>query len=111
LNLTCLYARRLRVPRELRMPDGMYGFGVAGDLSRVALDQILREIPNGLYELNCHPGEGDAETSQQYGHWGYRWDQELEALTAPETRAVLEEQGIVLTSFSREHTERSQEHI
>lgn len=99
LNLSCLFARRSHDAPDLPMPDGMFGFGVAGSLTRAALERILREIPAGVYELNCHPGEGDAETRRRYAHWGYRWDEELEALTAPETRAVLERQGIVLTSF------------
>lgn len=103
LNLTCLWARGFHHPPELRMPDGMYGFGVGGSLTHAALEQILREIPDGVYELNCHPGESDMETRQRYAHWGYRWDEELEALTAPETRAILKERGIVLTSFRRVH--------
>jgi len=83
------------------MPDGMYGFEVGGCLTRSALERILRKIPDGLYELICHPGEDDAETRTRYSHWGYRWAEELEALTAPETRVVLKEQGIALTSFVR----------
>jgi hopanoid biosynthesis associated protein HpnK len=103
LNLSCLYTRGWHDSPELRLPDGMYGFGVGGSLTRAALEQILREIPDGVYELNCHPGEGDVETRARYAHWGYRWDEELEALTAPETRVVLEKEGIVLTSFRRVH--------
>ena len=101
LNLTCLSARRLHGSPLPEMPDGMYGFAVSGRLTRSALEQILRKIPDGLYELICHPGEDDADTRRRYSHWGYRWAEELEALTAPETRMVLKEQGIVLTSFVR----------
>ena len=101
LNLTCLATRGLHDPPLQQMPDGMYGFEVGGCLTRSALEQILRKIPDGLYELICHPGEDDADTRTQYSHWGYRWAEELAALTAPETRQVLEKQGIVLTSFVR----------
>ena len=101
LNLTCLSARRLRDGSQPQMPDGMYGFEVSGRLTQSALEQILRKIPDGLYELICHPGEDDAETRTRYSHWGYRWAEELEALTARETQLVLQEQGIVLTSFVR----------
>jgi len=101
LNLTCLSARGLRGPALPQMPDGMYGFEVSGCLTRRAIEQILRKIPDGLYELICHPGEDDAETRRQYSHWGYQWAEELEALTAPETRVVLKKQGIALTSFVR----------
>ena len=101
LNLTCLSARGLHGPPLPQMPDGMFGFEVSGCLTRSALEQILRKIPDGLYELICHPGEGDKETCRQYRHWGYRWAEELEALTAPETRRLLKEQKIALTSFAR----------
>jgi chitin disaccharide deacetylase len=101
LNLTCLSARCLHRSSLPPMPDGMYGFEVGGCLTRSALEQILRKIPDGLYELICHPGEDDAETRTRYSHWGYRWAEELEALIARETRVVLQEQGIVLTSFVR----------
>jgi hypothetical protein len=83
------------------MPDGMYGFEVGGRLTPSALEQILRRIPDGLYELICHPGEDDADTQARYNHWGYRWAEELEALTGPEARIILKEQGIALTSFTR----------
>ena len=101
LNLTCLSTQALHGSRVPQMPDGMYGFEVGGCLTRSALERILRRIPDGLYELICHPGEDDAETRRRYSHWGYRWVEELEALTAPETRVVLKEQGIALTSFVR----------
>ena len=101
LNLACLSARGLYAAPLLQMPDGMYGFEVSGCLTRSVLEQILRKIPDGLYELICHPGESDAETQTRYRHWRYHWAEELDALTAPETRVVLEQQGIALTSFAR----------
>ena len=101
LNLACLSARGSYAAPLLQMPDGMYGFEVSGCLTRPVLEQILRKIPDGLYELICHPGEGDAETQTRYSHWRYHWAEELGALTAPGTRVVLEQQGIALTSFAR----------
>jgi hopanoid biosynthesis associated protein HpnK len=100
LNLTSLLTRGLHGPPLPQMPDGMYGFELSGCLTRSVLGETLREIPDGLYELICHPGEDDADTRTRYRHWGYRWAEELEALTAPETRVVLKEQGIALTSFA-----------
>jgi hopanoid biosynthesis associated protein HpnK len=107
LNLTCLSVRGLHGRSQPQMPDGLYGFEVSGCLTRSALEQILRRIPHGLYELICHPGEDDADTQTRYSHWGYRWGEELESLTAPETRVVLEEQGIVLTSFRQASATRA----
>jgi len=101
LNLTCLSARRSYSQGLPQMPDGMYGFEYGGCLTRPALEQILHKIPDGLYELICHPGEGDLDTRTRYRHWGYRWAEELEALTAPETHGLLKKHGIALTSFAR----------
>jgi len=101
LNLTCLAARGLHDGSQPQMPDGLYGFEVSGRLTRRTLEQILRKIPDGLYELVCHPGEDDADTRTRYNHWDYQWAEELEALTAPETQAALKEHGIELTSFAR----------
>lgn len=101
LNLSCLSARGLQKRSQPPMPDGLYGFEVSGCLTRSAIEQILRRIPHGLYELICHPGEDDADTQTRYSHWGYRWIEELETLTAPETQVLLKENGIELTSFAR----------
>ena len=46
LNLTCLSARALHGSPLPEMPDGMYGFEVGGCLTRSALEQILRKIPD-----------------------------------------------------------------
>jgi hopanoid biosynthesis associated protein HpnK len=99
LNLACLSARALHGRPLPQMPDGMYGFEFSGSLTRRVLEQILRKIPDGLYELVCHPGEDDVDTRTRYGHWGYRWAEELETLTAPETQVTLKKHGIALTSF------------
>jgi hopanoid biosynthesis associated protein HpnK len=98
LNLTCLAARGLHGGQP-QMPDALYGFEVSGCLTRRTLEQMLQKIPDGLYELVCHPGEDDADTRTQYSHWGYRWAEELETLTAPETQVALKKHGITLTSF------------
>ena len=99
LNLTCLAARGLHDGSQPQMSDGLYGFEVSGCLTRSALERIFRSIPHGLYELVCHPGEDDADTRTQYSHWGYRWAEELETLTSPETQVALKKHGIGLTSF------------
>ena len=107
LNLTCLAARGLHDGSQPQMPDGLYGFEVSGCLTRSALEQILRRTPHGLYELICHPGEDDADTRTRYSHWGYSWAEELETLTARETRVILDDQEIVLTSFAQASAQRS----
>jgi predicted glycoside hydrolase/deacetylase ChbG (UPF0249 family) len=101
LNLTSVSARGLGGHSRPQMPDGLLGFEEGGSLTPSALKQIFQRIPDGLYELVCHPGEDDADTQRRYCHWNYHWAEELETLTDPEMRIALEKQGIVLTSFAQ----------
>ena len=60
------------------------------------LTKILRELPAGITELGCHPGEGtDIESS-------YREERkmELEVLCDPRTREAVDREQIALCSFS-----------
>lgn len=59
------------------------------------LSEILRELPPGITELGCHPGEGvDIESS-------YREEREIEldVLCDPRVREAVERERIVLCSF------------
>jgi predicted glycoside hydrolase/deacetylase ChbG (UPF0249 family) len=83
----------------IRTPDRFFGFHSAGHVDQAALRSILFGVPQGTSELMCHPGKGEPLLSP-YGQWGYEWEAELEALTSPETRRIIESQGIELTTFS-----------
>jgi predicted glycoside hydrolase/deacetylase ChbG (UPF0249 family) len=90
----CLPARR----RLSACADGMVGFMEGGRLDRAALRRIVNELPpRGLWELVCHPGLADA--ASPYAWWGYRWADELEALTDPEVASAIRARGIRLASF------------
>ena len=99
LNLACLWLRASQGRSGLRMPDRMFGFYHAGGLDRAALRAVLRQVPQGLSELVCHPGEGDPECQARYANWGYRWAAELGALTDPGVREEMQRAGVVLTAF------------
>ncbi len=59
----------------------------------------LRARAVDLVEVMLHPGHGDAETERKYGHWGYRWDSDLELLLDPALPEALARRGIEPTSF------------
>ena len=63
-----------------------------------ALDGV--EGVEGITELVCHPGLGDAELAGAYD-WGYEWERETAALCDPRLPELLQARGIELTSFSR----------
>ena len=83
----------------IRTPDRFFGFHSSGHLDQKALRSVLFGVPQGTSELVCHPGLGEPETSPVAG-WGYEWREELEALTSPESRRIVESQGIELTTFA-----------
>jgi hypothetical protein len=47
--------------------------------------------------MRCGKGE---PSSSPYARLEYEWEAELEALTSPETRRIIESQGIELTTFA-----------
>jgi predicted glycoside hydrolase/deacetylase ChbG (UPF0249 family) len=59
------------------------------------LIRILAELPSGITELSCHPGQ-DQNLNTMYRR---EREREVEALCAPEVRAALEELEIDLISF------------
>lgn len=86
----------------LRTPDAFAGFDEAGALDRTTLVEVIRRLGAGhaaAAEIGIHPGEhGDAELDRYA--WGYRWGDELDALTAPEVRAEVARRGFRLGSFA-----------
>ena len=83
----------------IRTPDRFFGFHTTGHLDLKALRSVLFGVPQGTSELLCHPGRGEPESSPIAG-WGYEWRAELEALTSPESRRIVDSQGIELTTFA-----------
>jgi len=83
----------------IRTPDRFFGFHSTGHLDQKALRSVLFGVPQGTSELVCHPGTGEPEPSPIMA-WEYEWRAELEALTSPETRRIVESQGIELTTFA-----------
>jgi predicted glycoside hydrolase/deacetylase ChbG (UPF0249 family) len=80
------------------MPDGYIGefFGeraTLGDLLNLIID-----VPGGVTELMCHPGEVDDDLRAMSGY-AERRAVELDALTHPSLREMMLVEGIELTTF------------
>ena len=104
--LASSWARRRVARAGLPLTQGNLGFDCSGQLSAAYLLGHIAGLPPGITELICHPGLGDPETRQEYGAWGYCWEQELDALTSPEVRRELERAGVRLASFAMVRDER-----
>jgi predicted glycoside hydrolase/deacetylase ChbG (UPF0249 family) len=72
------------------------------DAGRLTFERLAAALPDveGVSELVCHPGIGDAALAAVYP-WGYGWEGETAALCDPRLPDLLRARGIELTSFSR----------
>jgi hopanoid biosynthesis associated protein HpnK len=92
-----LGSRRLRAA-GVRTPDALVGIAETGRLDPARLRAVVEALPEGTSELVCHPGAGDGAIAAAYG-WGFRWDQEAAALTAPAVRETLRREGVQLIAY------------
>lgn len=93
------YFRRAVAKAGLRAPDGTLGIVATGSLDSSLFRTIAEHMPDGTWEFVCHPGYVDAELATVRTRLREAREKELAVLTAPETRAALEKQGIQLISY------------
>jgi hypothetical protein len=79
--------------------DGSLGVIVTGDLDDRLLRIILENMPEGTWELVCHPGYNDAELAGIRTRLRESRAQELGLLTSPDTRRLIDSLGIELISY------------
>ena len=77
------------------------GIAIAGHINDRMLDEFIattaRRRPASM-ELTVHPGHGDDPDRARY-RWGYEWEQELAALTAPAAKTAVERAGLRLGTY------------
>ena len=82
-RLTSLWAASLasRVRRSgLTAPDRVFGLAWSGAMTEERIAGVLQNLPDGLTEIYCHPATSDRFVGAAPG---YRYADELAALTAP----------------------------
>jgi predicted glycoside hydrolase/deacetylase ChbG (UPF0249 family) len=106
---TALTACSLRLRGALRRTGGQsadrtVGLGCAGRLTTDTLVALLRGLGRGTTELVAHPGlDGVAQELESQGlDWGagYRFSDELAALTSDAAREAIDRRGIELVSWA-----------
>jgi len=86
----------------LRYPGDAVGIECAGNLDCDRLPIVLARLAAGgrpAVELTVHPGEGDDPDRSRY-MWGYRWEDELAALTGPVARDAVARAGFTLGTYA-----------
>lgn len=97
-----LLARKFRMQVEaagLRTTDGSVGIIATGSLDQILFEQIVQSLPDGTWELVCHPGYNDEQLQKAGTRLLASRVQELELLTSTEGRALLQSLNIELMSF------------
>ncbi len=79
--------------------DGSLGIVATGTLDDRLFRFILENVPDGTWELVCHPGYNDAELQSVRTRLRESRAVELRLLTSNETRKVLTRSGVQLISF------------
>jgi predicted glycoside hydrolase/deacetylase ChbG (UPF0249 family) len=82
-----------------RTTDHFAGFELTGRFGTAELVSLIEGLPEGTTELMCHPGICGSELLAAKTRLKESRQRELEALTAPETRAALTAAGVELISY------------
>jgi chitin disaccharide deacetylase len=91
--------RRVLAKHGCRTTDYFAGFQMTGRFGAPELAALIRRLPPGITEFMCHPGRCGAELQAARTRLKESRENELRALTAPETRRALDEAGVKLVSY------------
>jgi predicted glycoside hydrolase/deacetylase ChbG (UPF0249 family) len=80
--------------------DGTVGIAVTGMLDQKRLLRILEALPEGTWELVCHPGYSDPDLQAAGTRLTQSREVELSVLTSAETRKALARRQIDLISYA-----------
>jgi predicted glycoside hydrolase/deacetylase ChbG (UPF0249 family) len=97
LRAACRWGARLVTAHGLLLPDDFRGFREAGAWDADSLAQTFADVDGGLTEICCHPGADDGIADRF--PWGYRWEQELSALTSPQVASAVAQNRVALTTY------------
>ncbi|WP_348269430.1 ChbG/HpnK family deacetylase [Edaphobacter paludis] len=96
------YAKRFRAAVEangLTAPDGCIGVYSSAFQSYAQMDEVLRRLPEGTWELVCHPGYNDAELNLINTSLRTSRETELEMLTSSQFHEMLRRHEITVCSY------------
>ena len=92
--------RRALKEQGMVSTDGTVGIAVTGLLDQQRLLRILEALPDGTWELVCHPGYSDSDLQAAGTRLTQSREIELSALTSAETKKALADRDIKLISYA-----------
>jgi predicted glycoside hydrolase/deacetylase ChbG (UPF0249 family) len=79
--------------------DGTVGIVATGAMDHYLFGNIIDSLPEGTWELVCHPGYNDADLANIRTRLRESRAQELRVLTSPEVSEILGRSGVELISY------------
>lgn len=92
--------RRALKDEEMVSTDGTVGIAVTGLLDQQKLLRLLEALPEGTWELVCHPGYSDSDLQAAGTRLTQSREIELSALISTETKKALSRHQIELISYA-----------
>jgi len=83
----------------LLTPDGSLGILITGSLDPSSFTSMVQSLPEGTWEFVCHPGYNDADLDKVRTRLRASREQELQILTSPEAKSILQRRGIELIGY------------
>ncbi|HVG18407.1 MAG TPA: ChbG/HpnK family deacetylase [Blastocatellia bacterium] len=99
ISVRAISFKRLAREYGLRTPDYFFGMRLTGLLDGEALRGLIKSTRHGTTELMCHPAVYDQELERAGTRLKRERERELEALTDPALRRLIEEEGVDLISY------------
>ena len=92
--------RKIVLEEGMLTTDGTIGVSATGNLNQKLLNETAQALPEGTWELVCHPGYLDADLESAGTRLLHSRQVELQALTSEETKQALTTRGIQLISYA-----------
>ena len=92
--------RRTVADAGMLTTDGTFGMVATGALDEQLFAAIVGSLPEGTWELVCHPGYCDEELRSVKTRLRESRQQELRVLTSPAARQAIEAAGVELISYA-----------
>jgi predicted glycoside hydrolase/deacetylase ChbG (UPF0249 family) len=99
LNAFAPHFHRVVKEAGLFASDGCIGIVTTGFLTQELLEQMIAALPDGTWELVCHPGYNDAQLDSITTRLRQSREDELRILTSQRTRETLANHGIQMISY------------
>jgi predicted glycoside hydrolase/deacetylase ChbG (UPF0249 family) len=91
--------RRSVIDAGMLAPDRTVGIVTTSSMNVRLFESIVDSLPEGTWELVCHPGYNDAELGSIRTRLRESRAVELRLLTSPEAREILNRSGVKLISY------------